>query len=76
MNTKYYKTTILHRGKSVFSSGEETSGEKYWQDLADSTPLLKAFCDDDDIQEMTVTSASIGFTRTYTKQYAVVERAK
>lgn len=32
-------------------------------------PILKAFRDDNDVQEITICSGSVGYIRTYRKQY-------
>ena len=65
-----YKPEILHRGFSVFSGGEETKGTLLFSDLPKSG-IIQAFLEDDDIQEITITSANIGFSRTFTKQFRV-----
>lgn len=36
-----------------------------------SHPILKAFIDDNDIQEIRICSSNIGFIRTYSKYYKV-----
>lgn len=65
-----YKPEILHKGFSVFSGGAETKGVCFVADLP-KTGIIRAFLEDDDIQEITVTSGNIGFSRTYTKQFKV-----
>jgi hypothetical protein len=57
---------IRHKGFSVFTGGEVVEGICDSDNLA-KTPLMEAFINDQDIQEMTITSANIGFSRTFTK---------
>jgi len=65
---KTYEPELHHTGFSVFSGGAKTEGKIYCNELPD-TPIIQAFLDDDDLQEMTITSGNIGFSRTWTKEY-------
>lgn len=66
MNLEIYQDKLRERGSSVFRGQfdalvgiEDIQGPE----------ILNAFLEDDDIQEITVTSTNIGFTRTITKMY-------
>ncbi|MGL5925529.1 hypothetical protein [Chroococcidiopsis sp.] len=52
-------------------SGNYTKTEDFVEFAAQQhPPLLETFLNDDNIQEMTVVSTSVGFVTTYTKVYA------
>lgn len=54
------------------------SGKQDWREvsLADfDIPVVKAFWEDDDLQEMTVASGNIGIVYTFQKRLAKVEKA-
>lgn len=69
MNENLYERTIYHTGMSVFTGGKEVSGEIDVDRMPVQIPLIKAFLEDDDIQEITITSGSVGFVRTYAKRF-------
>lgn len=63
-----YEESLTHSGFSVFSGGEKTTGTVHFSELPKSK-IIAAFLEDPDIQEITITSANIGFSRTYGKIY-------
>jgi len=65
-----YQEEIHQSGKSVFTGGETTESTEHFSNLA-HTPLIQAFLDDCDIQEITICSGNIGFVRTFTKRFKV-----
>jgi hypothetical protein len=66
MNTEIYDPGIWCKTKSVLS-GEHAELIDH-QNLPD-TAVLKAWLEDDDLQELRVVSTSIGFIKTFTKSY-------
>lgn len=72
MKSRTYKNTLTIKGNGFLSGKYETEvpiGDPSQGGLWD-IPLVKAFLDDDDIQEMTITSTNIGFVKTLRKQFA------
>lgn len=68
MNLELYKAEVLMKGTSAIA-GVQKEFIPYKYTALPQTPLIKAFLDDDDIQEITVCSSNIGFVRTFQKQY-------
>ena len=66
MKLAIYDENITCVTRSVIS-GNHTEKVNF-QKLPDIA-VLNAFLDDDDLQQMTITSTNIGFTRTFTKNY-------
>lgn len=69
MNTELYENKIDHTGLSAFPAEDIPSGSIDADVLANLFPLgsiLRAFLDDDEIQEITIVSATN--TRTYRKK--------
>lgn len=66
MNLKYFKPEIRYQSRSIFSTFDIQlpHTDEHFQN-----PLLKAFLEDEDFNEVTVTSTCIGFVKTYTKQF-------
>lgn len=65
-----YERNIYHTGFSVFSGGKNIKGYICVDELRckfSDGSIIRAFINDDDIQEIRVTSANIGFSRTYRK---------
>lgn len=62
-----YKPELKIRVVSVLTDGLEY--EMDWQNNHLQQPLHQAFLEDDNLQEMTLCSSSLGFVRIYTKQY-------
>lgn len=63
-----YSDTVSVKSKSVLSG--ETEGTASLDALKKSEiGILRAFAEDNDIQEITVASTNMGFVRTFTKQY-------
>lgn len=50
-------------------TGEHTDKESLSELKESNIAILRAFAEDDDIQEMRVVSTNIGFVRTYNKTY-------
>ena len=71
----YENNKFHHKGFSVFSAGKETSGYITKEQLPLS-PIINAWLEDDDIQEITITSTNIGFSRTFTKIFKETINAK
>jgi len=69
MNLDLYEREIYHEGYSVFTYGETVSGTVDYEELSQKFPVLKAFLDDDDLQEIRIVSANIGFSRIYCKRF-------
>lgn len=74
-HAEIYNPMILCRRKSLLSgSGEE------WENVEDMLadeccpPVLREWIEDVDLQEITVVSTNIGFTRTYTRFYNQLTR--
>jgi hypothetical protein len=71
INEKIYQRTLRIKSSSMISGQFDQDFEV--GDEAAPVPwdceLIKAFLSDDDIQEMTITSTCIGFSKTLTKQY-------
>lgn len=63
-----YEEEISYRGFSVFTGVKETTGVLHFSELP-NTPIMQAFFNDDEIQEITVTSTNFGISRTYSKQF-------
>lgn len=61
-----YKKEILYKKKSIF--GKET-GIITITDGNILEGFMKPFWEDNNIQEMSITSTNIGMTETFTKQY-------
>lgn len=72
MAEKTYKdeVRVVRKASVIAGVGEETTT---FNEMRRFGGILKAFADDDDIQQITVVSTTIGFVREYTKQF--VERA-
>lgn len=70
---RLYKEQIYDEGFSVFSGGETTKGMEHYS-LYPDTPMMQAFLNDEDIQEMSITSGNIGFSRTYRKIFKMKGR--
>lgn len=67
---KLYSSKLRYRNSSIIAGeleGEIEIGDPRipWHD-----PIISAFLDDDDIQEITLVSTCVGFVKTLTKQYA------
>lgn len=62
-----YKPYLLMKGFSIFSRNDEWV-EVNVEDIPD-TPLMKAFIEDHDIQEIRYVSGNIGMARTWQKMY-------
>lgn len=62
-----YKPNLLMKGFSIFSRNDE------WVEVpvgeVPDTPLMKAFLEDNDIQEIRYCSTNIGMVRTWQKTY-------
>jgi hypothetical protein len=63
-----YDPLIHTKGFSVFSGGETIETDDRFDSEFFQKGILKAFINDIDIREITVTSTCIGFSRTFTKQ--------
>lgn len=61
-----YKDTL--RVKNVGMISGEWTKDIPWSECR-GIPVVDAFLEDNDIQEITVVSTNFGFVRTYTKQY-------
>lgn len=71
MNAELYEPTIWRKGFFLFvkvSEWEPIEAEAL-AELAKDMPVMSAFLDDDNIQQMTITSSSIGCSWTYQKRY-------
>lgn len=65
-----YKDEVIMRHMSIFTNGETKTTGVSLNDLKKSKIDFEvAFANDNDIQEMTITSTNFGFTRTYMKLY-------
>ena len=62
-----YKPELKIKVISVLTDGLEY--EMDWQNNHLQQPLYQAFLNDDNLQEMTLCSSSLGFVRIYAKQY-------
>ena len=74
-----YEDIIYNKGFSCFSHGETTEGYDTVEDLRKIFPsgsIIDAFLNDDDIQQITVSSTNIGFSRTYTKIFKKTQGVK
>ena len=72
MNSNTYKQEVIIKGNGFLSGKYEIEvavGDPSQVGLWD-IPLVKAFLEDDDIQEMTIVSTNIGFVKTIRKQFA------
>lgn len=73
--SEIYMPYLLMKGFSVFA-GEQKEWVKIPAGEAPDTPLMRAFMEDNDIQEISYTSTNIGLARTWRKVYhAQAERA-
>lgn len=63
----FYEPNLKIKVTSVLTNLMEY--EMDWQDDHLQQPIQQAFLNADDIQGMTLSSSSLGFIRTYTKQY-------
>jgi hypothetical protein len=69
-----YQPTIIVRGFSIFAGMYEIEVQAFVSSVVPwDEPIVKAFMDDNDVQEMTITSTNIDFSRTLTKQYKPME---
>lgn len=66
MDLTNYLETIRTTSKSIF--GEMEKYDNY-EDMAKQSPLLNLFFEDNDLQEITICSANMGFVNTYRKFY-------
>ena len=62
--TDIYKPHVRWESRSIFGDSRGTADLS----VADQ-PILRAFWEDNDLQELTVVSTKIGMIRTYTKEY-------
>ena len=60
------KVRVVRKASAIAGVGEETTT---FDEMRRLGGILKAFADDDDIQQITVVSTNIGFVREYTKQF-------
>ena len=67
MDTEIYQEELRCTSKSFF--GESDKMVKYTEIGAENIPILKAFLEDNDIQEIKLVSTNIGFIKSYTKVY-------
>jgi hypothetical protein len=65
MNLISYLELIQTNSNSIFGKVERFDNYKKLEEQ----PLLKAFLDDNDLQEITICSSNIGFVNTYRKFY-------
>lgn len=68
MNLELYNPDIRCRTKSVLS-GEHEEFLPHTDIMFQTIEVLKAWLSDDDLQEITVCSANIGFVKTFRKSY-------
>ena len=68
MNLEIYKPEITVKSKSVLS-GETEKILNYDDEWIQSMPILKAWIEDDEIQQIQIVSTNIGFIKTFTKSY-------
>ena len=62
--TDIYKPHVVWQSRSIFGDSAGTV------DLsAADDPILRAFWEDNDVQELRVVSTNIGYMRWYTKEY-------
>lgn len=73
MNPEIYEAKLHYKSQSVFGNveGDFAPGDPEAH-LPWDTPLIAAFLEDDDLQEITFSSSCIGFVKTLTKQYRKV----
>ena len=64
-----YQKQIRLQNKSMISGTYDKLVDADAPELPTDMPIIKAWLDDDDIQEITIVSASVGFIKTFTKQY-------
>ena len=73
MDLETYQPKLKYRSNSVIS-GEIESEIEHSDPIFNSIPVLKAFIEDNDLQEITVTSTNIGFVKTFRKQFKPMNR--
>lgn len=69
INEKLYKRTLALKNSGLLSGQWEREVEIGDENLPWTTPIIKAFLAEDDLQEMTLISTCIGFVKTLTKQF-------
>lgn len=72
MNLGIYKPEIRERRSSILT-GEGEQMIPHDDEGLNRIAVIKAFLDDDDLQEMTVCSTNIGFVRTFRKFYITAD---
>lgn len=70
MNLEIYKPELREKRMSMI--GGKREGEILHTNTIFKEPVLAAFLEDNDLQEITIASSCIGFVYTFTKQYANV----
>jgi hypothetical protein len=65
-NGPYQEEVLYESLVGIFGEGK---GKTSMTELRSSGGILSAFADDHDIQQITMSSTNIGFTRRYTKRY-------
>ena len=68
MNLELYEPEITVRSESILT-GKTEKVLNYDDKLIQSKPILKAWLEDDEIQEIQITSTCCGFIKTFTKSY-------
>lgn len=71
MNLYEDEVLVERKASALAGPGKETTT---LAEMREFGGILAAFADDEDIQQITVCSANIGFVRTYTKQYRRQDR--
>lgn len=64
--TDIYEELVHEKGFSLFG---EVDMKVHYTSLVNGPKLLKTFWEDNDVQEITITSTNMGFSKTLTKQY-------
>ena len=66
----HYQQAIWTKGKSVFVDEQDWTRLELTSPTLDTLAIVRAFIEDDDLQEITVCSANLGMVRTFQKRYA------
>ena len=69
INEAIYQRQLRLKGSGVFRGEHSEFVEVDDENLPWDAKIIEAFLSDDDIQEITIVSANIGFVKTLTKQY-------
>lgn len=70
LNLKLYKSAVLMKGMSAIAGMQLEFKPMDYTELP-VTPLIRAWLEDDDMQEITVCSTNFGIVRTFQKQFRV-----